>query len=175
MNDLRDRALRAAREQAEQRERDAVAKWKRERDRYIADAKALCEQTLGVNVKFTCKRRTNLYEENYSSVEISTVIEGVTVIYYPWGAGSHRLSHDLARLGVDIQAAETAAKESARREVRMASARRARTCKWCGEVVSIRSDTRSASKGFPSDEQNADAMAEHKKRECRKAPWWKRL
>lgn len=111
MNDLRNRALRAAREQAEQRERDAVAKWNRESERYIADAEALCEQTLGVKTKFTCKRLINPYEENYSSVEISTVIEGVTVNYYPWCSGSYRLSHDLARLGVDIQVAEKAAKK----------------------------------------------------------------
>jgi hypothetical protein len=105
VSDLRDRALRAAREQAEQRARDAAAKWKSESERYIAEAEALCEQTLGVKAKFTCLHHTNPYEENYSSIKISAVIEGVTVQYHP---SSHCLSHDLARLGVDIQRAERA-------------------------------------------------------------------
>jgi hypothetical protein len=59
MNDLRDRALRAAREQAEQRERETAAAKaaaeavQAEEDRQlIAEAEAVCEQTLGMKAAF---------------------------------------------------------------------------------------------------------------------------
>jgi hypothetical protein len=178
MNDLRDRALRAAQEQAEQREREAAAAEVAEqqrREQLITEAEALCEQTLGIKAKFTADWVYRHYDDPTGYLQVGSMIEGVQVIYHPAGFNypQAKLSHDLASLGAAIQARENTAKEEAERKVRLASVRAARTCNWCGEVTRYRWNGETVTETFPSAKDNAEALAHHKKWDCRKVPWWK--
>jgi hypothetical protein len=131
----------------------------------------LCEQTLGVKAIFTAYVPYSNVTGSFGDLLVSTVIEGVTVRYDPIHPG---LSHDLARLGACIQSAEQAAKEAAERDVRLAAVRTARTCDRCGEVSTYRWDGKFVRDDFPSDQDNVEALAHHKKQDCRKVPWLKR-
>ena len=170
MSDIRDRALRAAKEQAAQRHQEASAAAKREqrcREQQLADAEALCEQELSVKAKFAIEMVV-LGPEGGEVPQIVTYIEGVRVNYYPestqYGGrvAPPKLSHDLARLGADIKWMEEARRK---KQVEEAAFRKARTCDWCGEIATSRSHY----------ESHAEAVAAHKKWDCRKAPWWRRL
>jgi hypothetical protein len=174
MNDLRDRALRAAREQAEQREREATKKAEAQRqyeERLIAEAEALCEQTLGVKAKFHTRP---VYHPDggieLGKISVYTVIEGVSVEYHPADGHYYQeptLSHDLARLGAEIQEREDAARQKREREAHEAAEKAVRTCDWCGEVVPrVHGSDRSL--------LGAEAVAWHKKFDhCHKRRWWR--
>ena len=120
MNELRNRALRAAQEHAEQRKREAAAEAARQQQ-YEADlvraAEAMAEKEFGMQVKFTVRDHVvdhRDYENIYARRAVAE-IEGVTVVLEPpIGQWPWRLSHDLASLGAVIQDRENAARRTRR-------------------------------------------------------------
>jgi hypothetical protein len=187
MNDLRNRALRAAQEKAGQNQREADARAEQQRQweaQVVAAAEAACEKELGVKAKFSMY--TVLAADGVETAERAacTEVEGVRVTFRKYWLGSNagdgqqyewRLSPGLVGLGEAIQARENAARAKTEHEARLAPVRLARTCNWCGEVVTIRWDGHTVRDDFPTARANAEAVAEHKKRYCRKVPWWRRI
>jgi len=97
MDELRDRALRAAHEAespAQRKRRLAAAAADTSREarvrRLISEANQLCQREFGVRAR---------WEPSFDDKSVHTVIEGVKVEY----RGNGRLSHTLASLGKEIE------------------------------------------------------------------------
>jgi hypothetical protein len=173
MSDTRDRALRAAQEQAEQRQRaanEAAEHQRQYEEQLVAHAESLCAETLGVTAKFAMREVNigNSWEPAWER-RARAEIEGVTVTLLPPLGGHNplpwRLSHNLADLGNAIQARENEIREAAERATREAALRQARTCDWCG-----RESTENFGPVSP-----AEQVALHKKKWCSNVPWWRRI
>jgi hypothetical protein len=187
MNDLRDRALRAAQEKAAQDRREADARAERQRQweaKVVEAAEAACEKELGVKTTFSMYTVRDAEGSETSERAAHASIVGVGVTFrrrwlgpnasdgrqYEW-----KLSHGLVELGKTIQTREDAAKAKAEHEARLAPIRAARTCSWCGQVVTIGWNGHTVTDDFPTERANAEALALHKKRDCYKIPWWRAI
>jgi hypothetical protein len=150
----------------------------------VAAADAACEKELGVKAKFSMY--TVLAADGAETAERAACgeVEGVRVTFRRYWLGSNvgdghqyewRLSPSLVGLGEAIQARENEAKAKAEHAARLAPVRAARTCNWCGEVVTTGWDGHTVRDDFPTEHANAEAVARHKKRDCYKVPWWRHI
>jgi hypothetical protein len=139
---------------------------------------------LGVNVKFSMYTVRDAEGSETLERAAHASIEGVAVTFKKLWLGPNAgdgkqyewtLFPDLAGLGAAIQAREDAVKAKAEHEARLAPVRAARTCNWCKTVVTINWNGETVTDDFPTERANAEALAQHKKEDCYKVPWLRRI
>ena len=169
MNELRNRALRAAQEHAEQRKREAAAEAARQQQ-YEADlvraAEAMAEKEFGMQVKFTVRDHVvdhRDYENIYARRAVAE-IEGVTVVVVAahWPVAVAAIARPGEPRRSDPRTARTL----------LGRTRRNRSSEWRprnpADVAGV------ARSPVVRRFHQREAVAHHKKWACTKVPWWKR-